>query len=49
MSSERIRLADLGLIAEPDLYRFATESLRDLRQTVGEGFPKRAVTSRTRV
>ena len=40
-----VLLADTGLVAEPDLYRLAACSLRDLRQTVGEVFSKMAAAS----
>ena len=38
-------LADPRLVAEPDLYGFAADGLRDLRQTVGEVFSKTAAAS----
>ena len=37
---ERVLLADPGLVCEPDLYRLAADSLRDLRQAGGEVFLK---------
>jgi hypothetical protein len=44
-SGERLLLADTGLVAEPDLYGLAADSLGDLRQTAGEAFLKRAAAS----
>ena len=42
-----VLLADAGLVAEPDLYGLAPDSLRDLRQTVGEVFLDTAAASRS--
>ncbi len=39
-SGERVLPADTGLVAEPDPYGLGPDSLRDLRQTVGEVFLK---------